>query len=409
MNKSVSSLFVSLWGSNPGFAISLYDKMFARAGVELAGGDPSRVHFAFASLERGPPLHLPAGIEVFPTAFDHSAASKAQLADYVRDRRIELVQLLDIDVTDPLSLVLRRAGARTILAYWGAPISGPQPRWKYPIKRLQVALSRSRLDGLIFESRAMAERAMRDRGVPAALVDIAPVLGVDAEWLRAPRSDYVHQHLGFPRHQRVAVFAGHVIRRKGIHILVEAAVELLDRRKRRDLAFLICGNRPGDCEKFTSIYAGKGLDEQIRFGGYRNDIKDIFCSAFCGVIPTTGWESLTLTAIEMAACGLPVVASRLDGLVEAVVDGKTGILFGTGDPEALADALEDLLDHPEKAALMGRNGRERCAVQFSRERQYHRYLAVLQRRLGAAPPAQRSAPRRTAAAVTVASQVGKNS
>jgi glycosyltransferase involved in cell wall biosynthesis len=381
MSKVVSSLFVSPWESNPGFAISLYEKMCARAGIELAGGDPARVHFAFSSLAGGPPRNLPDGVVTFPSAFARTAASEGELSDYVRDRGIELVQLLDFNITDPLTAKLRKVGARTMVSYWGAPISGPQPRWKYLLKRFHVALSRSRLDGLIFESQAMARRATHDRGVPASLVDVASVLGVDGDFLNATHSEYVYDRLAFPRHRRIIVFAGHVIRRKGIHILVEAAVELLEGRQRKDVAFLICGDRDGDREQFEPIYAGKGLDDLIRFGGYRSDIKDIFSSAFCGVIPSTGWESFTLTSLEMAGCGLPIVASRLDGLVEAVIDGKTGILFTPGDPNALTDALERLLDYPERAAELGRNGRDRCAAEFTLDRQFGRYLAVLQRRL----------------------------
>jgi glycosyltransferase involved in cell wall biosynthesis len=147
------------------------------------------------------------------------------------------------------------------------------------------------------------------------------------------------------------------------------------------IAFLICGNRNGDSDGFAALYAGKGLDAAIRFGGYRNDIKEIFYSSFCGVLPTTGWESLTQTSLEMAACGLPIVASRLQGLTEAVLDGETGVLFTPSEPRELADALENLLDHPQQAAELGRNARLRCLEEFTLDRQHARYLAVLRRRV----------------------------
>ncbi len=108
----------------------------------------------------------------------------------------------------------------------------------------------------------------------------------------------------------------------------------------------------------------------------------IFQSAFCGVIPSTGWDSFTLSSVEMAATGLPVVASRLQGLAEAVVDGQTGLLFEAGNASALADALEALLDDPARAHACGLAGRRRSELELSLKRQQERFVAALRRRLG---------------------------
>jgi glycosyltransferase involved in cell wall biosynthesis len=383
MNRAINSLFISSWGSNPGFAAeSSYETMFCRAGIELASGDPTRVHFAFASLQRGRPRNLPEGINIF--RYDSGCTSPGetkQLLEYVQRRKIEFIQLLDYPVLTKMIADLRKAGARTIISYWGAPISGAQPRWKYLIRRLELSLWRSRrLDGLIFESRAMARLATHERGVPTSLVDIIP-LGVDINFFRPRSSEYIYEHLGFPLDRRVIVYAGHVIRRKGIHILVRAAMELLLKRKRKDVAFLLCGNRDGESQEFERMYQGRNLDSLIRFGGYRSDLREIFCSAYCGVIPTVDWESFAATTLEMAACGLPIVASRLHGLVEAISDGTTGILFTPGNATELADVLERLLDEPGRAAELGSNARRRCEGEFTREIQFARYLATLERRL----------------------------
>ena len=100
-----------------------------------------------------------------------------------------------------------------------------------------------------------------------------------------------------------------------------------------------------------------------------------------GVIPSTGWDSFPRTSVEMAASGLPVVASRLDGLPEAVLDKQTGLLFEPGNAAALANALEVLVDNPEIAARYGRQGRKRCEAELNLEVQRTRLLAVLRRYL----------------------------
>lgn len=239
----------------------------------------------------------------------------------------------------------------------------------------------SKLNGLIFESRAMAELAVYGRGVSEDLIDIVH-LGVDTSLFRQGSSHCAHEFFGFPRHVKIIVYAGHVDRRKGIHSLIEAAIELLSRRGRGDLAFLICGNKGDQSREFEKMYAGLGIDQLIRFGGYRTDMAEIYPSCFCGVIPSTGWDSFPRTPLEMSASGLPVIASRLQGLPEAVLDGKTGLLYTPGVAVELADCVEYLLENPEKASELGRNGRLRCEGELNINTQYDRFLSVLKKRLG---------------------------
>ena len=68
--------------------------------------------------------------------------------------------------------------------------------------------------------------------------------------------------------------------RKGVHVLIEAAKKLLHTEKRQDICFLICGNRPGESERFEAMYKGLGLDNLIRFVGYRDDIPDFLAGCF---------------------------------------------------------------------------------------------------------------------------------
>jgi glycosyltransferase involved in cell wall biosynthesis len=80
------------------------------------------------------------------------------------------------------------------------------------------------------------------------------------------------------------------------------------------------------------------------------------------------YEGFGLTAVEAMAAGLPVVATRVDGLTEIVIDHETGRLVPTYDAKALADALMALLASPEAAADMGRKGQQRVETHFSLQR-----------------------------------------
>jgi starch synthase len=77
------------------------------------------------------------------------------------------------------------------------------------------------------------------------------------------------------------------------------------------------------------------------------------------------YEPFGLINLEAMACETAVVASAVGGIVEVVEDGKTGILVPPSRPDALAEALDEVLANPERAREMGRAGRRRVEAQFS--------------------------------------------
>lgn len=383
----ISSLFLIPFGTNVGYAIAALESLFFAAGVELADGDASSVHFAYSGFQKGHPCSLPSSftnlVELnYSTALSRKAlqANITCAADYVRKHGIRFVMFFDIQPVHPIFMPLRRAGATAIVSYWGAPMSSLMPGWKLALKRLEVALSRSRLDGLIFESEAMAQTATKGRGVPEHMIDVVP-LGIDAELYKPGPSDYVYRVFPFPPSRRVVVYSGHMERRKGVHVLVEAAIELLVHRKREDVCFLLCGNKSNESEEYERLYSGMGIEGFVKFGGYRDDLGKIYPSCFCGVIPSSGWDSFPRTSLEMAAAGLPVIGSRLGGLPEAIVEGRTGLLFEPGDPQQLADRIETLLESPELAVKFGRAGRQRCVSELTLDVQFRRLCTAFRKRI----------------------------
>jgi len=388
--QKIASLFVMPFGTDTAYALGPLARTFYEVGVELAGGDPQLVHFGYPDFLGGHPHTLPADFKNF-VQFDFrdmSSASLRRASDYARSHQIKFVLIFDIQPTRPVFRQLHKAGVRAAVAYWGAPICSLMPSWRLMIKRIGFALARSRADGLIFESQAMADLALYGRGVPPHLIDVVP-LGVDTTLFQPVKSDYVYETLGLPRDRKVVIYVGHMEKRKGVRSLVEAAMELLLKRRRSDVSFVLFGNKGNESEEFEKMYRGQGIEELIRFGGYRSDLAKIYPSCFCGVIPSTGWDSFPRSSLEMAACGLPVIASRLHGLPEAVLDKKTGLLFEPGDSLALADAIEYLLDHPDIAEEFGKAGRKRCEEELSIANQRKRLLKVFRKRLFSTPAKRR--------------------
>ena len=375
----VRSLFLLPFASNPGYAISPLEVLFYETGLELADSDSSCVHFGYQSFLGGHPKSLPRSFDnlIEFDVRDRDRSNAERLARYVKENNIRFVLAFDVQPVHPLYKLLRRAGVSAIVAYLGAPISSLMPTWKLMLKRLEVAISQSKLDGMIFESRAMADFAVNGRGVPERMIAIVP-LGVDTKLFHPERSEYAHNELGLPRDRKIVIYSGQMEARKGVRTLVEAAIDLLVRRGRTDASFLICGNRNVDeSREYESMYTGMGIDQFIKFGGYRSDMVRLYQSCFCGVIPSSGWDSFPRTSLEMAASGLPVVASRLGGLPEAVLEHKTGLLFEPGNAKQLADCLETLLDRPNLASQYGQHGRARCETGFSLEAQRKRFKAAI--------------------------------
>ena len=106
-----------------------------------------------------------------------------------------------------------------------------------------------------------------------------------------------------------------------------------------------------------------GVEEAVVFEGERDDVPEILASSHIFVLSSRS-EALPVSILEAMAAGLPVVATRVGGVPELVVDGETGLLVAAGDARALADALQRLVDDPDLRVRLGAAGRARVEEQF---------------------------------------------
>jgi glycosyltransferase involved in cell wall biosynthesis len=152
-------------------------------------------------------------------------------------------------------------------------------------------------------------------------------------------------------------------RRKGIDVLLEALAIL--RRAGTEAVCLVCGD---GTERLALQRRAEelGLERAVRFLGHRADVSEVLAAADVFALPSRH-EGLGVAVLEAMAVGLPVVASSVGGIPEAVVDGVTGVLVPPEDPLLLAAALARCLEDPEAAREMGRRGRERVLERYSME------------------------------------------
>jgi glycosyltransferase involved in cell wall biosynthesis len=149
----------------------------------------------------------------------------------------------------------------------------------------------------------------------------------------------------------------------------------------RDVHLLIVGDGPYR-PRVESLVSELGLGPHVTLAGFRRDVAQILAVSDIFVLATDLWEGLPITILEAMASGLPVVASDVGGIKEAVSHQETGILVPPRDPGALSEALLHLLANEHKAKMMGQNGRRRVEELFTLHRMARETMAVYEGLMG---------------------------
>ncbi|MFQ5511648.1 MAG: glycosyltransferase family 4 protein [Candidatus Krumholzibacteriia bacterium] len=166
--------------------------------------------------------------------------------------------------------------------------------------------------------------------------------------------------------ETVAVgFVGALVEHKGGGVLIEAAAGI----EEGPWQLIVVGDgeqRSGLEESARSL----GITGGVRFLGQRSaaEVEEILCALDLLAAPSFV-EGMPYVILEAMACSLPVVASAVNGIPEAVVDGKTALLVPPGDVGALRGGLARLVREPETRRRMGERGRDRFERLFTVQRQ----------------------------------------
>ncbi|HKW94028.1 MAG TPA: glycogen synthase [Methylomirabilota bacterium] len=202
--------------------------------------------------------------------------------------------------------------------------------------------------------------------------------GVDTRaFARTDRRDALARH---GVREPYVLFVGRISEQKGIFVLLAAAAALPD-----DVQLVLCASSPDTPELLTRLETAVAGRPRVR---WINDmvpvpeVVQLYSHAAAFVCPSI-YEPFGIINLEAMACGAPVVASRVGGIPEVVVNGETGVLVEPGDGALLAQALRRVLAAPEVGRRMGQAGRRRVEAQFSWERIAEQTLAVYQQAIDA--------------------------
>jgi glycosyltransferase involved in cell wall biosynthesis len=147
-------------------------------------------------------------------------------------------------------------------------------------------------------------------------------------------------------------------------------------------------------DSFDAVIVGDGPDRtlledeiarldlagRVRLAGERRDVPELLAAADVFALSSSS-EGMPVSVLEAMAAGLPVVASRVGGVPEQVVDGETGLLVDAGDVEDLAEALARLVGDGELRRRLGAAGRARAEAAFDLEPFRRAHLELYSREL----------------------------
>jgi len=158
-----------------------------------------------------------------------------------------------------------------------------------------------------------------------------------------------------PRNGSYVAYLGRLSAEKGIRVLLDAAARV------PHIPFCLTGDPRGLTGDIGRV------PTNVRFVGWldRMKVPEFIRGARFSVLPSVCFETFPTVALEAMSNGIPVVGARIGGIPEAVLDGRTGMLFDAGDGEQLAQRIEILWNTPELCRHLGAEARDMVAEKHS--------------------------------------------
>ena len=216
----------------------------------------------------------------------------------------------------------------------------------------------------VFVSRAIAEQItsrVRFRSPWEVIYN-----GVDTSVFLPPvvRDTSERARLGIPENALVIGQIGSLIARKAPDIVLKACANVFNENPHAWLVLAGDGEMEHDCRTLSSRL---GIADRVVFTGHLRDTVPLYQHVLDINVLASRSEAMGITLLEAGACGIPSIASRVDGIPEALIEGKTGELFPKEDYKALAIHLRILAESSRRRYEMGTTAREWIKDNFSIE------------------------------------------
>lgn len=192
---------------------------------------------------------------------------------------------------------------------------------------------------------------------------------------RPPRRgrDEVRRELGVRDGEAMLLHHSNLRPLKRVDLLLEAVARV---RPREGFKLVVLAGEP--FEPFASDVRRLGLEGRVIVREKVNEVEEYLAAADIALV-TSETESFCLSILEAMCFACPSVATRVGGIPEVIEADRSGLLVPSGEADAIARALEDLIRHPDRRAAMGRAAQERARARFSADAIVPRYESVYRR------------------------------
>jgi glycosyltransferase involved in cell wall biosynthesis len=312
---------------------------------------------------------------------------------FTHRRQYDVLLVFGVKVLPALALLTRLMPSKRRVFKAESPMELWQPISAQSLARMRLAADGSVMRGLTAVRTLVLRSAdrhiaisgeIRDEllklGVPNERITMIPN-GIDLTRFRPVPEDQKRQlrvRLGLPVHRVVLVFVGRLAEGKGVLTLLRIWSELI--RERPSLHLVMIGRGSDsfdDCETEVRAFVdAHALGACTTLPGAVDNVQAYLQAADLFVFPSE-YEGFGLALVEAMACGLPVVSTEVGVAADAIGDGIAGRLVPAKAPEQFRQALEWMIDRPERWAAMGQAGRQRVAVRYGMDAVADRYVALL--------------------------------
>jgi glycosyltransferase involved in cell wall biosynthesis len=177
-------------------------------------------------------------------------------------------------------------------------------------------------------------------------------LGLELDHLAGHPRGRLRSDLSIGSESPLVGIVGRLVPIKAHELFLEAAERVS--RERPDVQFAIVGDGELWDELHRAVEA-KGLGRRVHFTGWRADLGAVY-SDLDVVVCCSRNEGTPVSLIEACAAGRPVIGTEVGGIPDIITPGVNGLLVGSGDPAALASAIQELVADPDRRASMGLAG-----------------------------------------------------
>ena len=283
-----------------------------------------------------------------------------ELLDYLRDWRADVLHSHKIGSNIWGALIAPRADVPIFVAH--------EHTWSYQGKPYRKFLDRNliarRADAFVAVSREDQRRMVTVERIPEQKTRFIPN-GIPAARPPDPAHD-VRAELGIDRGAPVVGAIATLRPQKAIDVLLRAVARARERAPAVRLVVAGGAEDPVEERRLGDLIAELGIGQAVSMLGPRRDVPELL-AAFDIATISSDFEGSPLSLLEYMQAAKPVVAPRVGGVPDVLEEGVTGLLVAPRDPEALAAAIVELIEDPQRAARMGEAGRERQAREFSLE------------------------------------------